>query len=627
MAFASDRDGDDEIYVISADGTGSTERLTDNSSADRSPVFSPDGSRIIFTSDRDGNDEIYSIDSDGSGAVNLTASPADDRDPSLPADGSAIAFRSDRSAAGNPDIYSMSADGSGVVRLTDDPATDGDPDFSPDGTEITFTRGVDPGDGSPVNDEVWRMAADGSGQINITNHPRGIDDRQPSYRPDGAKIAYQDEGDIYVQSLDGTARTRLTAVAATDSVPDWGTAVVTGSGGPQTTITAGPAEASTISDPSPSFSFAADDPAAGFECRFDSDPFAGCSNPSSHSPAVAARRRPARLRGPRRRRRRQRRWLPRPPQLHGRHRGATDDDYRRTGGSEHDQRSQPELQLRCRRSRRRLRVPVRLRSVRRLLEPVLPRPPSPLADGPHAFEVRAVDGAGNADGSPARRSFTVDTGAPQTTITAGPAEASTISDPSPSFSFAADDPAAGFECRFDSDPFAGCSNPSSHAPPSPLADGPHAFEVRAVDGAGNADGSPARRSFTVDTGAPQTTLCQGEQATIVAVPGAVTTGTSGSDVIVGTPGADDIRAKGGADLICTLGGDDYVSAAGGDDRTYGEAGADFVTGGGGTDQLFGGAGPDHLDGGPGHDALDGGADWDECIGGAGTNTFTACEGT
>ncbi len=535
VAFVSDRDGDAEIFLISADGTGAPEKLTDNAAADQSPVFSPDGDTVIFTSDRDGDDEIYAIDADGTGAVNLTGDPADDRDPSLAADGSAIVFQSDRSAAGNGDIYSMSADGSGVVRLTDDPATDSSPDLSPDGTEIAFTRAVAPGDGSPVNDEVWLMNADGSGQTNITNHPRGIDDRQPSFRPDGAKIAYQDEGDIYVQDLDGTARTRLTAVAATDSVPDWGAAFTVDSGGPQTSITTGPADSSTINDPSPSFGFASDEPAATFECRFDSDPFAACSGPASHTPQT------------------------------------------------------------------------------------------PLADGPHAFEVRAVDAAGNIDGTPARRSFTVDTGGPQTSITTGPADSSTINDPSPSFGFASDEPAATFECRFDSDPFAACSGPASHTPQTPLADGPHAFEVRAVDAAGNIDGTPARRSFTVDTGGPQTTLCQGEQATIVAQPGSTTVGTSGRDVIVGTPGADDIRGKGGHDLICTLGGDDYVSAAGGDDRVYGEAGADFVTGGGGTDALFGGSGADHLDGGSGHDSLDGGDDWDECVGGTGTNVLENCE--
>jgi len=162
-----------------------------------------------------------------------------------------------------------------------------------------------------------------------------------------------------------------------------------------------------------------------------------------------------------------------------------------------------------------------------------------------------------------------------------------------------------------------------HTPQAPLADGAHIFEVRAIDGAGNTDDSPAGRSFAVDAG-PSQLLCQGQQATIIAMPGVTTTGTAGSDVIVGTPGADDIRAKGGADLICALDGNDEVSGAGGDDTVHGGAGADLVTGGG-TDSLFGDDGQDNLDGGSGHDALDGGADVDICQGGTGRNTLINCE--
>ena len=534
LAFASQRDGDYEIYVTAADGSGTPRKLTDNQVADTAPTFSPDGASILFTSRRDGNDEVYAIDAEtGAGAANLTRDPAEDRNPSLSGDGSTIVFQSNR-AAGNEDIYSMAADGSAVRRLTDDPAADSLPDLSPDGTQIVFTRRVDSGDGSAPNDEVWRMDADGSGQINITNHPRGIHDREPSYRPDGAKVVYQDAGDIYLQNLDGTARTRLTAVAATDSTPDWGPATVD-TGAPQTTITSGPGDGSTISDPTPSFGLSSNEPSAGFECRFDSAPFAACSGASSHTAQT------------------------------------------------------------------------------------------PLADGPHVFEARAVDAAGNRDDSPARRSFTVDTGAPQTTITSGPGDGSTISDPTPSFGLSSNEPSAGFECRFDSAPFAACSGASSHTAQTPLADGPHVFEARAVDAAGNRDDSPARRSFTVDTGAPQAMLCAGEAPTIVAKPGMRTTGTTGADVILGTSGPDLISAKGGSDLICTLGGDDNVSAAGGDDRVYGEAGADVITGGGGSDLLFGGAGADHLDGEAGHDELDGGADWDQCIGGGGNNLLLNCE--
>ena len=66
---------------MNADGTGQT-RLTLNKAFDDSGVFSPDGNKIAFASDRDGNGEIYVMNPDGTGQVNLTnLSTADDFDP------------------------------------------------------------------------------------------------------------------------------------------------------------------------------------------------------------------------------------------------------------------------------------------------------------------------------------------------------------------------------------------------------------------------------------------------------------------------------------------------------------------------------------------------------------------
>ena len=80
IAFVSNRDGNQEIYVMNSDGSGVV-RLTNNSAEDGGPVWSPDDSRIAFNSYRDGNWEIYVINSDGTGQVNLTNNKADDGGP------------------------------------------------------------------------------------------------------------------------------------------------------------------------------------------------------------------------------------------------------------------------------------------------------------------------------------------------------------------------------------------------------------------------------------------------------------------------------------------------------------------------------------------------------------------
>jgi large repetitive protein len=125
----------------------------------------------------------------------------------------------------------------------------------------------------------------------------------------------------------------------------------------------------------------------------------------------------------------------------------------------------------------------------------------PLADGTHSFEVRAVDPAGNRDPSPARFTWTIDTAAPETTITAQPADPT--SDQTGDFSFISSEAGSTFECRVDAAAFAPCTSPLTTAA---LADGSHTFQVRATDRAGNVDATPASYTWTVDTVAPQTTI-------------------------------------------------------------------------------------------------------------------------
>jgi Ca2+-binding RTX toxin-like protein len=134
------------------------------------------------------------------------------------------------------------------------------------------------------------------------------------------------------------------------------------------------------------------------------------------------------------------------------------------------------------------------------------QPATPLPDGTYTFFVHTIDAAENEDLD--SRSFTIDTVAPQTTIDSGPA--AITDDPRPSFAFSADEPGASFRCRFDAEAFRPCSGPdATDTPATSLADGAHSFEVKATDVAGNADPTPAVRSFTVETEAPQTTIVSG----------------------------------------------------------------------------------------------------------------------
>jgi hypothetical protein len=133
-----------------------------------------------------------------------------------------------------------------------------------------------------------------------------------------------------------------------------------------------------------------------------------------------------------------------------------------------------------------------------------------LEDGGHYFQVKATDPAGNTDQAPAVRSFTVDTVAPETTITSGPSGAT--SNNTPSVEFSASEPGSTFECSLDSGDYSpGCVSPTplEFYAGGPLVDGAHSFAVKATDAVGNTDETPAVRSFTVDTVAPETIITSG----------------------------------------------------------------------------------------------------------------------
>ena len=248
-------------------------------------------------------------------------------------------------------------------------------------------------------------------------------------------------------------------------------------------------------------------------------------------------------------------------------------------------------------------------------------------NGSRTFSVRAI-GPGGADSTPATRAWTVDTVAPALSITGGP-EGATI-EKQPAFTFTTE-AGASVECAIDAgigglEPVGGygpCSDPGSHAPAAPLADGSYVFHVRATDAAGNT--AAATRAFSVVTPPPPPAdPCAGAAHPITG--GGRITGTPGDDVIVGSAGADRIDGNGGNDLVCAGAGDDVITMRAGNDAVHGGDGRDSVTGAGGNDALAGGAGDDTLVGSAGNDTLLGEAGNDNLQGGDGADVLRGGEG-
>jgi hypothetical protein len=217
IAFMSARDGNNEIYVMNADGTGQT-RMTDNPASDSQPAWSPDGSQIIFTSNRGGNFDIFKIFADGTGGVQqLTNSSGSDTDSSFSPTGGKIAFVSDRD--GNKEIYTMNPDGTSQTRFTNNPLTDVHPRFSRDGQKITFAKHVlDNIIG--FNLQIVVMNANGTNESVLTSAGANTN---PEFSADDKRIFFNSNRDgnneLYSMAVNGSNQVRMTNNTFIDIAP------------------------------------------------------------------------------------------------------------------------------------------------------------------------------------------------------------------------------------------------------------------------------------------------------------------------------------------------------------------------------------------------------------------------
>ncbi len=205
------------LHVINADGSGhSTVPNTQGPVVQIYDVsWTADGTGFIYSEDFAGDAQrITKINADGTGKSALTYLGGDQNPVHLNAspDGHRFAYSTTFGNGSQSHIYTDSLDAPGSPTQL---ATGYFPNWSPDGTRITFTK----------DNEIYVMDADGTDQTRLTSNT--LTDEKSAWSPDGSKIVFQRHippcgppqgcGDLFIVNADGSAETFL----AQGHFPDW----------------------------------------------------------------------------------------------------------------------------------------------------------------------------------------------------------------------------------------------------------------------------------------------------------------------------------------------------------------------------------------------------------------------
>ena len=177
MAYAKSWGGGAEVFVLDL-ATGDRVNVSRTPGRSSAPTWSPDGTRIAFVSGRDGAQELWTVSPDGSGAKRLTRSDgAKPFNPAWSPDGKEIAYYLEKGDR-KDQVWAVGADGAGAMNVTHDDEHNIFPGWGPKGT-LVFS----------VQDKLVTMPRAGGPKTEI----KGASGFWARISPDGTRIAWIDK--------------------------------------------------------------------------------------------------------------------------------------------------------------------------------------------------------------------------------------------------------------------------------------------------------------------------------------------------------------------------------------------------------------------------------------------------